>query len=261
MQMPAQQAVGYLRSHLGGRPGTCLVGSLVGADVNGKDGWADGDVFCFSPGALMAAGQYMLDHGAVLDEQEQRKWNRWLLMGMGDWHTNSIRMELLNGIEVNLVYKTVGRVPLTSLMQVLESFDFGYVAMGWDLERGTFHDGREFWFGKGYDPESLGFLPHREWQWLNATIGRFTGIRQPQRWAKFADRGYDMRPSQKPLADGLRITAAHYTTKDDPEYRAYAPLYLGIADLVEDYDIPALLEVYKGMQPHDPVGSLTKGLP
>ncbi len=248
-------------SHLRGRPGF-LVGSAVAAQVYGKPhAYSDVDVFFPHPGALISTGQFMLDHGAVLDEQEQRKWNRWLLMGMGDWHTNSIRMELLSGIEVNLVYKVVGKRPLTSLMQVLESFDFGYVAMGYDLERGTFHDGRSFWFGTGYDPEHLGFLPHREWQWLNATIGRFTGVRQPQRWAKFADRGYDMHPSRDVLARGLRITAAHYQGKDDPEYREYAPLYVAIADMVEDYDIPGLMDLYSDLQPHDPVGSLTKGLP
>ena len=257
----ADLAVVEVLSHLQGRPGF-LVGSAVAAQTyDMPHAYSDVDVFFPHPNALMAAGQFMLDHGAVLDEQDQRKWNRWLLIGMGDWQTNSIRMELLSGIEVNLVYKVVGKKPLTSLMQVLESFDFGYVAMGYDLERGTFHDGREFWFGKGYNPRRMGFLPHREWQWLNATIGRFTGTRQPQRWAKFADRGHDMHPSQDVLARGLRITAAHYQGKDDPEYRTYAPLYVAIADMVEDYDIAGLMDLYSELQPHDPVGSLTKGLP
>ena len=257
--IPAAQAVGEVRHILRGRPGF-LVGSSVAGMVYDRD-YTDVDVFVPSLMALASNAQFLLDQGAALSEQEQRKWNRWGAFDAGDWSTNSIKLELLSGIEVNLVYKTVGKSPLTTIEAVLGSFDFGYVTMGYDLRTDTYHDGREFWFGRHCDFNALGMMLQREMQWRNASLSRFTGVRQAERFAKFASRGYNMWPSVDPLVAGYRITAAHYLTRDDPEYTEYAPLYLALADLIAAYDIDALLTAYKGLVKHDPVGSLTAAMP
>lgn len=261
MRLTASEAVAHVRKSLRGRPGF-LVGSAVAADVYGKhDAYTDVDVFVPSTNALASTVQFMLDHGCVMNEQELRKWNRWQTIGPGDWHTSSIRLETLAGVEVNVVYKTVGKAPLTSLHAVLGSFDFGYVAMGYDLKTGTFHDGRTFWFGEQCDMHRLGLLPDRHLQWETGSIGRYTGVRQAQRWAKFALRGYDMSLSSPVLVQGYRTTATYYLSKDDPEYREYAPLYLALADLIEVGGAQEIEDAFKGLQPHDTVNSLMGGLP
>ena len=259
MTSTARQQVDEIRSLLAGRPGY-LVGSSVAGAIYDRD-FSDVDVFVPSVAALSSITQFLLSSHAVLDAQEERKWSRWNDYGLGDWSTNSIKIETLSGIEVNVVYKVVNKTPLTTLHGVLGSFDFGYVAMGYDLKDNTFHDGREFWFGKGCDFNHLGMLPDRARQWRNASLSRYTGVRQGERFAKFARRGYDMKPSIDALVTGYRCTAAHYQTKDDPEYQVYAPLYLELANLIEAYDIDALLYAYQGLQKHDPVTSLSARLP
>lgn len=264
--IPAAQAVDEIRTLLLGRPGF-LVGSAVAAEIydppcpSGKDPYSDVDVFVPSVVSLASTVQFLLDNGASLDKQEHRKWSRWDLIGTGDWNTNSIKLETRKGTEVNVVYKVVGKAPLTTLHAVLGSFDFGYVAMGYDLRLGTFHDGREFWFGKGCDMDDLGMLPEREQQWLNASLSTFTGVRQAERYAKFASRGYSMKKSSTVLVQGYRITAEHYLNSNDPEKLGFAGIYLSIADLIEDDDIDGLLYAYKQLQRHDPVGSLKAALP
>jgi hypothetical protein len=256
---PAAQAVDEIRTLLRGRPGF-LVGSAVAGEVYDKP-YNDVDVFVPSVVSLASTVQFLLDDGASLDLQAERTWNRWDLIGTGDWNTNSIKLETLHGTEVNVVYKVVNKAPLTTLHTVLGSFDFGYVAMGYDLRLGTWHDGREFWFGRGCDMDRLGMLPEREMQWLNGSLGTFTGVRQAERYAKFANRGYDMSRSAPVLVQGYRITAAHYQLSDDPEKLEYAGIYLSIADLIETGDVDGLLYAYQHLRKHDPVGSLKAALP
>lgn len=260
MTLTASQAVDHLLQLAGGRPGTFLAGSLIGGLMYDKP-YTDADIFCASPVAASAGVQLMLDNGGVLDEKAARTWDNWQQGGMDGWHTNSITVELLNGLEVNLIYKTIGNHPLDTIEKVLGSFDFGYVAAGYDLELRTFHDGREFWFGKGVDLNRLGMLPQRRKMWLKAKVGRYTGVRQAQRFAKFGLRGYDMSLVAPVLVQGYRTTAAHYLTKDDPEYAQYAPLYLAFAQLIELEDLQGIEDAFKVMQPHDPVASMMGVLP
>ena len=74
---------------------------------------------------------------------------------------------------INLVYKLVNGVPANSLAGVLESFDFGLLAQGYDLSTGTFRDMRGYLFpGLDLDGRSRS---SRTWRNARAHGVRCTG--------------------------------------------------------------------------------------
>lgn len=68
-------------------------------------------------------------------------------IGFNRWHTNSMKLsDPTTGTEVNIIYKLVDGHETTSLSQVIESFDFGLLAMGFNLKTGNYHDMRSYLF-------------------------------------------------------------------------------------------------------------------
>jgi hypothetical protein len=259
-KIPAGDAVARVSDLLFGWSGTMGGGALSAWKFNKPFAYSDVDVFVPSEFALARTVQFMLDHGAVMDEENSRTMERWSGRGTGDWHTNSVRLELLNDeVEVNVVYKIVDKRPLRTHTQVVESFDFSNLTHSIDLRTGKEYDLFDHLF-RGEDPSKVRLLPDREWQWLNAKVGKFTGIRQGERYAKNVSRGYDLELVKAPIIQGYRYTAAHYMDGDDPVELEHAEAYTLIADLIEDDDIDGLLTAYKGLKKHDPAKSLIEGM-
>ena len=130
----AAAAIAEVMTNLAGVNGF-LTGSAVAADEHVlPHAWSDIDVFMPTSHTLIAAGQRLLDQGYKLDDRFSRVWERWLRYGFKSWHTNSLRLHSPGGVETNLVYKLTEGHAATSLAEVIESFDFGLLCTGYELE-------------------------------------------------------------------------------------------------------------------------------
>ena len=221
-------------------------GSLPAAEANGLPyGWSDADFFVPSEQILISTVRMLLERGCVMDDRFSRVWYRWLRYGMKGWHTNSMRLETLDGIELNIVYKKVDGHPTTSLSQVLESFDFGLLAVGWDMETGQFRDLRPYLF-PGYDIDGpLPLMPNKRDNWVNGFISQYNGLREGGRYAKYRQYGYDLSLVAQDLVAGWRQAASYHCTSFKEDKQTLAEIYVKLADLVEADAVDELVETYK----------------
>lgn len=227
-----------------------LTGSAASAAIKERDqipgfttAWSDVDLFVGSENEWVRAIQFLIDHGYTFGERMEMLWNRVLHFGTHGWHTNSMRLFNPEGIEVNLVYKTVGRHPTTSLSQVLETFDFGLLALGWETEDGTFRDARPYQF-PGMDPNGpLPILPWRREQIKQGHFREHQGLRTFGRATRyFDDYGYDGSLVLPDLIDGYHAAAEYYSNRMETEKIQLGQMYRKIAFLLEDQDWDKLRE-------------------
>ena len=227
------------------------------------DAYSDIDVFCASPEALVAGTERYLADGYELGDRSKRVYERTMKYGFGDWHTNSIKLEG-HGLDVNLVYKTTARKPLTSLVQVLESFDFGLLAVGFDCQVGEWRDLRPFYFPT-FDPhdpaQALTLLPERRETWRRGFISRYQGLRMIIRYVKYMDYGYNMSAIADDMVTGYHEAAAYnMTRKDNPEMLQLGAIYLRAAELLLAGDIDSLRGVDQEMIQLDNLDQIMEGL-
>lgn len=237
--LPLRELRGLLRgSH------ACIAGSAVAAETHSMpQSYDDIDVFAFGNSSLIAIADTLLHNGFTFaSDNEQMKWDRWLAWDLNiGWRTNSIKLvgkasSNLEDYEVNVVYKTFEKQPVKRLSLVLESFDFGLLAEGWDLRTGTFHDMRPYFFPQVQNYWALPLLPDREDRWKNGLITQYTGIRQAGRAVKYIGYGYDLSQVVPTLIDGYRIAAAHHADHFDPDKVTLGEIYSRLADHLEDGD-------------------------
>lgn len=238
-----------------------LAGSLVSSDVYGlSNAHHDVDLFTPTPQVLISAGQKLLDSGYIFADRFDRVWNRWLKYGMGGWHTNSLRLYSPAGVETNLVYKTIGRQPTTSLSQVLESFDFGLLGVGYDLETGTFRDLRPYLF-PGYDINGpLPMMPSKRDSWRNGFISQYNGIREAGRYAKYHEYGYDLSLVKDDLTTGYWQAAAYFTNHFDSDKQILGKIYEAIAMHIDDDNIGELALASKQIDYKDSLDLILEAL-
>lgn len=258
--MSASALIAEVSAPLAGLP-VYLAGSLVAEETYGlTNAHDDVDVFTPSPQILIAAGQKLIDEGYSLDDRFSRVWARWLRYGFNKWHTNSLRLLSPSGSKVNLVYKLWHGHPTTSLSQVLESFDFGLLGVGYDLEHGTRHDLRSFLF-PGMDPNGpLPLMPNKRADWRAGFISQYNGIREAGRYAKYANYGYDMSIVKDDLATGYWAAAAYLTSTGRDEKVKLGQIYEVIAMRIEDNDIAELLEASKEIDYLDSLDAIMEAL-
>lgn len=242
---PAADIVDDLRLLLRGKP-VFLAGSLVAAETYGLPyAFSDADIFTPSTGSLMATTQYLLCHGYQIDERFERVWHRWQQYGTRGWHTNSIRLFSSDGVEVNVIHKLIQKNPTTSLSQVLESFDFGLLGVGYDLEDNTRRDLRPYLF-PGMDLTGpLPLLPNKRTAWRAGFISQYNGLRQAGRYAKYHGYGYDMSLVKDDLIVGYRNAGAYLTARDKEEKKQLGMIYWSIADYIDEDRISELAEASK----------------
>lgn len=234
-----------LRSSLYGHH-ACLAGSAVAAEAYGLDlSYDDIDVFAYGNSSLIAIAQHLLDHGfEFATDNEAMKFERWLSWDLNiGWRTNSVKLRgMINGpkplepYEVNVVYKTFEKQPVKRLSMVLESFDFGLLAMGYELRSGEFRDMRPYFFPNAANFGALPLLPDRHDRWASGLITQYTGIRQAGRAVKYSEYGYDMSQVIPTLIEGYRIAATHMAGHFDPEKQTLGQIYDRLADHLEDSD-------------------------
>lgn len=258
--MSASAIIADVRTLLRGSP-VFLTGSLVAEEAYGKsNAHSDVDLFCPTQQQLISTTQFLMCHGYTVDDRFKRVWARWLKYGMKNWHTNSMRLESPSGHETNLVYKLADGHATTSLAQVIESFDFGLLAMGYDLETDTYRDMRSYLF-PGMDPDGpLPLMPNKRESWRNGFISRYNGLREFGRYAKYYDYGYDLSGVKDDLCTGYRSAADYLVPHHDAEKQQLGAIYEVIAETIERDDIAQLKQTTKMIDYDDPLDVIMDAL-
>jgi hypothetical protein len=245
-QLPADIAIAQVAGRLKELP-VFITGSSVAAakyDNIDSTAYSDVDIFCATQHSLIAATQRLLNGGFKLDSRFSRVWARWLKYGFKGWHTNSIRLTG-QGVDVNLVFKIVDGHPTTSLAQVIESFDFGLLAIGgFDCEQRVWRDMRGYLFPNNIHPQDLEegrlpFMPNKREAWRNGFISQYVGLREFGRYVKYTDYGYDMRYVKDDLVTGYWSVAEYLNERTDrPEKVQLGMIFQNISMHIEkdDYD-------------------------
>ena len=274
--LPALDAIERVQRPLHGLP-VYIAGSSVAAALYsniGDQSYDDVDVFCSTPNALVSAVNHLRFHGWEFDPRFERVWVRWMKYGFKGWHTNSIKLEHpKTGIDVNVIYKMVDGHATTSLSQVIESFDFGLLAVGgWDMERGTYHDMRSYLFppeevdeflvdGQGHPlAQALPMLPNRRNDWRNGFISQYNGLREIGRYVKYVDYGYDMSLIKDDLLTGYWAVADYLSDRDKPEKIQLGKIYEAIALHLSADNLDQLREVGKEVLFMDSLDAIMESL-
>lgn len=256
--------IGAVAKPLAGLP-ACIAGSTVAAELYNLplQKTSDVDVFCFTEQALITAMEKLANAGFTLNERFDRVRDRWLKYGLRNWHTNSIKFDApsrYDFIEVNLVFKLVGGNPLNSLAAVLESFDFGLLAAGYDLSDGKFRDLRSYLF-PGMDLNGpLPLMPNKADAWSHGFISRYNGLRESGRYAKYHSYGHDLSLVKPVLVNGYFAAALYLEQRGDDDRVMLANIYRSIAMHIENDDIDELLEANKTILTLDSLDQIMEAL-
>lgn len=231
--MTPSAIIADVMSRLAGDP-VFLAGSLVAEEAYGKsNAHGDVDLFCPTFQVVVAMTQKLLAQGYTFAPRFDRVWYRWLRMGVKQWHTNSMRLVSPSGIETNLVFKIVDGHPTTSLSQVLESFDFGLLGVGYELDTGTFRDHRPYLF-PGMDIDgALPMMPNKRDNWRQGFISQYNGLREAGRYAKYHAYGYDLSLVKDDLSTGYFEAALYLSTCHDKDKQLLGQIFRAIGEHIE----------------------------
>lgn len=216
-----------------------ICGSLVAKDEYGIDEFTDVDVFFDSSTALHFGLAHAKANGFSLDDWSQRKLtfnHRW---GGKRFHVETYRLTDSNGVELNLTHKLLGGNSVRGTASTLLSFDFGLLLVGYDCLADSIEDARLDLRG-GFFPEqhAVGgpypMVPDKARAWVRGEFGQNSAIRQAERTAKYAMRGYDLSLVVPDLVLGYRKAALDQENRGTPNGSALSGIYLKLADLLED---------------------------
>jgi hypothetical protein len=259
--MRPDEAIAEATQLLRGTP-VFMAGSCVAAEVYGHDTFSDLDLFVPTQQVLISTVQSLLSEGYTMDDRFTRVWHRWLRYGLKGWHTNSMRLFSKKDVETNVVFKIVDGHATTTLAQVLESFDFGLLAVGYDLEQNVFRDLRPYLFPGMDITGPLPMMPGRRDAWRNGYISQYNGLREAARYAKYWNYGYDMSLVKDDLVNGYRMVASYHLSKssDDHDAQLLGQIYTALGDKIEDDWIDELLTSYKTLDFKDSLDEIMEAL-
>jgi hypothetical protein len=238
-----------------------LAGSLVAEETYGKTAaHSDVDLFCPTTTSFMVAGQRLIDTGYTFAPRMERAWYRWVNYGFNSWHTNSLRLMSPAGVETNLVYKLLGKQPCNSLSSVLESFDFGLLATGYETQTGTRRDMRAYLF-PAHDPDGpLPLMPNKRDNWRLGFISQYNGLRECGRYAKYHQYGYDLSLVKDDLVTGYYQAADDMSSAFEPEKQQLGLIYDTIAKKIENDEIAELALAAKKIDYKDALDQILEAL-
>lgn len=256
----ASALIADVRNLLQGEP-VFLAGSLVAEQAYGKtNAHSDVDLFCPTFQAAVSTTQKLLDQNYKFDDRFDRVWYRWLRYGVKQWHTNSMRVRSPSGVETNIVYKITDGHPTTSLAQVLESFDFGLLGMGYDLESGLYLDMRGYLFPQHDINGALPMMPSKRNNWRQGFISQYNGLREVGRYAKYHQYGYDLSLVKEDLVEGYWAAASYMSTTFDDDKKKLGLIYEAIAKHIEFDNIDELVKASKEIDYNDELDVIMEAL-
>ena len=246
--IPADVALDEVLSLMKGRP-AFVCGSAVTAETYNKpDAYSDVDVFVPTPEVLVSTVEYLLNNRARQDAKFHRIWEMWLSYGVGNWHTHSMKLFMPSGVEINIISKKDSRKQLGSLTDVLESFDFGILATGYDTQLGYKQDLRPFLFPNLDLDGPLPMLPTKSYRWKRGQFSKFNALREIERYVKYIDYGYDLSAVRPQLIEGYWQKASDQDISSNPEAPQLKQLLEAIAIKLEDNAIDELREASKAIE-------------
>jgi hypothetical protein len=227
-------------------------GSFVSAlHYNKPDAWGDVDLFAHNQFELVRMVEFALNHDWEFASDKDRKtWNRWMRFGISNFRTNTIHLS--NGRwDANLTYKSYEGNAVRSLPQVIETFDWGLLAMGYDLRSGRFFDFRPTYF-MNENWSRLPMMDERMTRWSQGLIVPYTGIRQAGRYHKYAHRyGYDLSACKQVLAQGYEIAGDYYLGNEyEPDKQVLGQIFLRLGEAIVSDDWPTLAEADNNLPMH-----------
>ena len=251
----------YIQNMLGGTPAFLTGSAVAAAHYDLDDAFSDIDIFTPTPIATASTIQQLLNAGATLDEKYSRVWERWQTNGLSNFATHSMRLTLPSNVEANVIFKKEHNHPLRSLSQVVESFDFGLLALGYDLrDPYTLRDYRSTMFPH-LDPDGpLPLLPIRRRDWRCGFFSQYQGVRQASRYAKYVQYGYDMSEVAKDLVVGYHAGADYQFSLDTDDSRQLGSIYELLAQYITDDRIVELRELEATVRYSDALDQIMEAL-
>lgn len=242
-----------------------LAGSAPAAVVHDKPhAYSDVDLFVPNPGMYFAVVQRLLDIGYNIESERFAKmWRRHKQYGFNNWHTNSMKlMDERLQLEVNVIYKRVDGHETTRLSQVLESFDFGLLGVGYETETGRFHDMRTYFFGPGADDgRPLPMLPYRQDSVGAGFMSQHIMLRTPGRYARYAKTyGYDLSLVKPTLIEGYDNYASYKRDRTKEEDKVLGQIATALARHIEFDEFDELVQFEKGLPAADGLDDIMASL-
>ena len=238
-----------------------IAGSCIRAMQRGDSNYSDLDWFVVDRAQLLSTGQHLFNNGAVPVGRYARIWERWNTFGVGNFWTNSMQFEMLNGLSVNLVFKTVRKQPIRSTADVLGSFDFGFLCEGYDLTHGKFRSMISFQFPDWDGKSPLGMVDGRWKDWSQGYMSQHVGLREGiVRYPKYHRYGEDMSLIGSQLVQGYDAAAEYLQSTALPDKMALADIYLKTAEHIVNGNIDALEQAQKAIVFNDELDAVMEAL-
>lgn len=242
-----------------------LTGSAVAAiEYDKQHSYHDVDLFVPNQGMYFALVQRLLDlNYEPGSERFALTWDRHKRYGFKSWHTNSMRLvDPVSGLEVNVIYKRVDGHETTRLSQVLESFDFGLLGVGYETETGRRHDMRTYFFGPGADDgRPLPMLPYRQESTSKGFMSQHVMLRTAGRYARYAHTyGYDLSLVKPTLVQGYQNYSLYKSDRSKDDDLVLGQIAAALAGHIQRDEFEALLQFEKDLPLADGVDSILASL-
>lgn len=269
MRTPAQAAVAEVLDDTAGLPAFLAGSSAAAVQYDKPEAYSDVDVFVPNPGMYFTVVERLLNRGWGLDERNAKTLRRHREIGTKGWHTNSLKLTkqlypMHDEVEVNVIYKLVDGHATTRLSEVLESFDFGLLAVGYDTETRRFKDMRSYLFpdiGTIGPSTPLPLIDFRKLKFEQGLMSEHIMQRTPGRYARYAyTYEYDLSLVKPTLVEGYYAYSRYKSNRSKPEDLLLADLSLALAEHIENDQLIELIEFERTLPTMDGLDAVIASL-
>jgi hypothetical protein len=172
-------------------------------------------------------------------------------------------MKLLDdttGTEVNVIYKRVDGHETTRLSQVLESFDFGLLGVGYETETGQFRDMRSYLFPDAKDLDVLPMMDYRATTVGKGYMSQHIMLRTPGRYARYVQYGYDLSLVKPTLVEGYLAYHAYKADRTKDEDLTLGQIALALAHHLDTDNLSELIQFEKSLPMADGLDAIMSTL-
>lgn len=251
--IPVQDAIQRVLEDTEGLP-AFLAGSAPAAEAHGLDhSYSDIDLFVPNEGMYFVLIQHLLNNNyEITDDRFIKMWRRHKNYGFNAWHTNSMRLHDSSTLtEVNVIYKRVEGHETTRLSQVLESFDFGLLGVGYETETGTYRDMRSYLFPNQPNHTQLPLMEYRADTVGKGFMSQHIMLRTAGRYARYINYGFDLSLVKPQLINGYLGFASYKLNRTKDDDITLGRIAEALAFHIEHDEIDKLVEFEAGLPKAD----------